>query len=95
MMKFIASDLDAAKSKARRALGKEAVFLAVRELPSGDFEVTASDKAAPSTPSPAPKSQFAGATRDAVNEGPFKMSAGVRRKSGSRSTIVSTCSTSN
>lgn len=78
MMKFIASDLEAAKTKARRALGDQAVFLSVRELPSGDFEVTASDKPAPSTPSPAPKAQFAGAARDAVDEGTFKMSAGAR-----------------
>ncbi len=78
MMKFIASDLDAAKTKARRALGDLAVVVSVRELPSGDVEVTASDKAPPSAPEPAPKAQFAGAARDAVDEGPFKMSAGAR-----------------
>jgi len=78
MMKFIASDLDAAKGKARRALGEQAVVVAVRELPSGDVEVTASDKASPAAPEPAPKAQFAGAARDAVDEGPFKMSAGAR-----------------
>ena len=78
MMKFIASNLDAAKTKARRALGGQAVVLSVRELPSGDVEITASDKAAPAAPEPAPKAQFAGAARDAVDEGPFKMSAGAR-----------------
>ncbi len=78
MMKFIASDLDAAKSKARRALGDKMVVLSVRELPSGDVEVTASDKPAPAAPEPAPKAQFAGAAREAVDEGPFKMGAGAR-----------------
>ena len=78
MMKFIASDLEAAKAKARRALGDPTVILSVRELPSGDVEVTASDKPAPSAPEPAPKAQFAGAARDAVDEGPFRSSAGAR-----------------
>ncbi|MEM8936576.1 MAG: hypothetical protein AAGC77_09235 [Pseudomonadota bacterium] len=78
MMKFIASNLDGAKKKARRALGTKAAILTVRELPSGDVEVTASDKAPPSAPEPAPKATFAGAARDAVDEGPFKMSAGAR-----------------
>ncbi|NOX81960.1 MAG: hypothetical protein GXP06_03020, partial [Alphaproteobacteria bacterium] len=78
MMKFIASDLDAAKRKARRALGDRASIISVRDLPSGDVEVTASDKPAPAAPEPAPKAQFAGAARDAVDEGPFKMTAGAR-----------------
>ncbi len=78
MMKFIASDLDAAKAKARRAFGGQAVIISVRELPSGDIEVTASDKQAPSAPEPARKAQFAGAARDAVDEGPFKTGAGAR-----------------
>lgn len=78
MMKFIASDLDAAKAKARRALGDQATIVSVRELPSGDVEVTASDKPAPAAPEPAPKARFAGAARDAVDEGPFKMGAGAR-----------------
>ena len=78
MMKFIASDLDAAKKKAHRALGEKAAIISVRELPSGDVEVTASDKAAPNAPEPAPKAQFAGAARDAVDEGPFKTAAGSR-----------------
>lgn len=78
MIKFIASDLEAGKTKARRALGKNATIVSVRELPSGDVEVTASDKPAPAAPEPAPKAQFAGAARDAVDEGPFKMAAGAR-----------------
>ncbi len=78
MMKFIASDVDAAKAKARRALGDKAVIVSVRDLPSGDVEVTASDKPAPAAPEPAPKARFAGAAREAVDEGPFKMGAGAR-----------------
>lgn len=78
MMKFIASDLEAAKAKARRALGDKTVVISVRELPSGDVEVTASDKPAPAAPEPAPKAQFAGAAREAVDEGPFRMGAGAR-----------------
>lgn len=82
MMKFIASDLDAAKAKAHRALGDQTVIVGVRELPSGDVEVTASDKPAPAAPEPAPKAQFAGAARDAVDEGPFRSSAGARLNEG-------------
>lgn len=78
MIKFIASDLEAGKIKARRALGEDATIVSVRELPSGDVEVTASDKPAPAAPMPARKAQFAGAARDAVDEGPFKMAAGAR-----------------
>jgi len=52
MMKFIASDVEAAKSKAQRALGPNATVLSVRNLPSGDVELTASDKPAPSAPAP-------------------------------------------
>lgn len=78
MMKFIAADLAAAKTKAKRALGEKAVILSVRDLPSGDVEITASDKPAPSAPEPAPKAQFAGAARDAIDEGPHRSSAGTR-----------------
>lgn len=78
MMKFIASDLAAAKQKATRALGDKMVVVGVRELPSGDVEITASDKPAPAAPEPAPKANFAGAAKDAVDEGPFKMGAGAR-----------------
>ncbi len=78
MMKFIASDLEKAKAKAIRALGAQATIISVRELPSGDVEISASDKPAPSAPEPARKAQFAGAARDAVDEGPFRTSAGAR-----------------
>ncbi len=44
MMKFIASNADAAKAKARRALGDKTIIISMRNLPSGDVEVTASDK---------------------------------------------------
>ena len=42
--KFIASDLQRAESKARRALGAGMVLLAQRVLPSGDVEVVAGDQ---------------------------------------------------
>lgn len=50
MMKFIAPSVDAAKAKAQRALGERAVIISVRTLPSGDIEVSASDKAPPAAP---------------------------------------------
>lgn len=78
MMKFIAANLNAAKRKAKRALGGKAVVVSVRDLPSGDVEVTASDKPAPAAPEPAPKARYAGAAREAVDEGPFKKGAGAR-----------------
>ncbi|MEM9494670.1 MAG: hypothetical protein AAGA09_01605 [Pseudomonadota bacterium] len=78
MMKFIASDLETAKAKAIRALGAQATIVSVRELPSGDVEVSASDKPAPAAPEPAREAQYAGAARQAVDEGPFKTSAGQR-----------------
>jgi flagellar biosynthesis protein FlhF len=78
MMKFIASNLKAAKGKAQRALGARAVIISVRDLPSGDIEVTASDKPAPSAPRAAPAKTFANQARDAVDEGPFKLAAGAR-----------------
>jgi len=50
MMKFIASDIEAAKSKAKRALGDAMVIISVRNLPSGDVELSASDKPEPNVP---------------------------------------------
>lgn len=50
MMKFIASDVESAKSKAKRALGDAMVVIRVRNLPSGDVEISASDKPEPSAP---------------------------------------------
>lgn len=49
-MKFIAADADAARAKARRALGDGAYIMSVRNLPSGDVEVSASDKPHAETP---------------------------------------------
>ena len=77
-MKFIAADLDAAKEKAVRALGSQATIISVRQLPSGDVEIAASDKPAPAAPEPAKPAQFADAARQAVDEGPFRTSAGQR-----------------
>ncbi len=53
MMKFIAPTVEAAKAKARRALGEGVSIVSVRNLPSGDVEVSASDGPAPAAP-PAP-----------------------------------------
>ncbi|MEX0643876.1 MAG: hypothetical protein WD076_01090, partial [Parvularculaceae bacterium] len=50
MRKFIAPTLDAAKAKAKRAFGERAVIIAVRNLPSGDVEISASDKPQPIAP---------------------------------------------
>lgn len=77
-MKFIASSLDAAKKKARRALGNKAAIVSVRELPSGDVEVSASDKPAPGAPAPAETPPFGSKAREALDEGVFKAAAGSR-----------------
>ncbi len=42
--KFIASTADKAQGKARRALGHKVIVLNIRDLPSGDVEVTAGDE---------------------------------------------------
>lgn len=78
MMKFIASSLEAAKKKARRALGDKAVIVSVRELPSGDVEVSASDKPQPAAPEPTEPPRFASNAREALDEGVFKAAAGTR-----------------
>ncbi|MEM9170992.1 MAG: hypothetical protein AAGC56_15225, partial [Pseudomonadota bacterium] len=44
MMRFIASNEKKARAKARRAFGDKTHVHAVRDLPSGDVEVTASDR---------------------------------------------------
>ncbi len=49
-MRFIAADADAARAKARRALGDGAYIMSVRNLPSGDVEVSASDQPHAETP---------------------------------------------
>ncbi len=78
MMKFIAADLDAAKAKAKRALGPNAAILSMRNLPSGDVEVTASDQpgAAPAQPV---EQGFAGAARKGLTDGPVMSEAGGSR----------------
>ena len=68
MMKFIASDAEAATAKAKRALGDKAVIIAMRNLPSGDVEVTASDTPAPSAPAPYTETPgFATNAREAID----------------------------
>lgn len=51
-MKFIAPDLKAAKAKARRAIGNNMVVLSVRDLPSGDIELSAADRPEPPVSDP-------------------------------------------
>lgn len=75
MMKFIASTVDAAKAKARRAFGEHAVIIAVRNLPSGDVEVSASDKPAPAAPPLAVEPAFGDHTRQVYSEAPASTGA--------------------
>ncbi len=69
MMKFIASDVEAAKAKARRALGDQAHILSVRELPSGDVEVSASDRPGARPPEARAEPRFGEEARRAIDEG--------------------------
>lgn len=80
MMKFIASSVDAAKAKAQRALGERAVIISVRTLPSGDIEVSASDKAPPAAPpSPQPaESGFGFQTQRKMEEAVHRPPSGAR-----------------
>jgi flagellar biosynthesis protein FlhF len=79
MMKFIASTLDAAKAKAHRALGDKAVIISVRNLPSGDVEVQASDKPQPAAPiERAPEPVFGAAARQAIEESRVRQPTGAR-----------------
>ena len=68
MMKFIASSIEAAKAKAHRALGERAVILSVRNLPSGDVEISASDKPEPSAPAPRMEPTFGDLARSTIEE---------------------------
>jgi flagellar biosynthesis protein FlhF len=80
MMKFIATTVDAAKAKAKRALGENVVIVAVRNLPSGDVEVSASDKPVHAAPQPV-EPRFGDHTRQVLSEAPMRggsMSAGAR-----------------
>lgn len=81
MMKFIAPTVEAAKAKARRALGDGVSIIAVRNLPSGDVEVSASDKPGPAAPPLAVEPAFGDHTRQAFDEAPLhgeKFSLGAR-----------------
>jgi flagellar biosynthesis protein FlhF len=72
MMKFIASTEDAAKAKARRALGEHVSFIAVRNLPSGDVEVSASDGPAPAAPPLPVEPRFGDHTRQVFDAEPMR-----------------------
>lgn len=78
MMKFIAPSLDAAKVKAKRALGEKAVIISVKNLPSGDVEVSASDKPAPAAPAPRAEPTFGGAAQQAMKDEAQRPSGGAR-----------------
>ena len=77
MMKFIASSVDAAKAKARRALGDRAVIVAVRNLPSGDIEVSASDRPV-SMPPTRVDPTFSDAVRADIADARERPAAGAR-----------------
>ncbi len=72
MMKFIASNVDAAKSKAKRALGDHVVIVSVRNLPSGDVEVSASNGPAPAAPPLPVEPKFGDHTRQVFDEAPLR-----------------------
>lgn len=78
MMKFIASSVDAAKERARRALGDKAVIISVRNLPSGDVEVSASDKPQPAVPARRIEPTFADEIRHDIAEARERPAAGAR-----------------
>ncbi|MEO1014963.1 MAG: hypothetical protein AAFX08_07220 [Pseudomonadota bacterium] len=69
MMKFIASDVATAEAKARRAFGDKLVVLSVRDLPSGDVELAASDKEEP-VGAPPPPSSFGARGRQTSDDRP-------------------------
>ncbi len=76
MMKFIASDVAAAEAKARRAFGDKLVVLSVRDLPSGDVELAASDREE-SGGSP-PPSSFGARAPASISARPDHGGAGAR-----------------
>lgn len=78
MRKFIAPTLDAAKAKAKRAFGERAVIIAVRNLPSGDIEVSASDKPEPVAPQARAEPTFGDAARQTMAEKAARPAAGAR-----------------
>lgn len=72
MMKFIASNLDAAKARAKRALGENAVVVAVRNLPSGDVEISATDGPGLAAPPLPVEPRFGDHTRQVFEEEPMR-----------------------
>lgn len=72
MMKFIASNVDAAKAKAKRALGDGASIISVRNLPSGDVEVSATDGPAPAIPPLPVEPRFGEHARQILDEAPMR-----------------------
>lgn len=82
MMKFIASNVDAAKAKAKRALGDNVSIVSVRNLPSGDVEVSATDGPAPAAPPRPVAAGFGDHTRqvfaDAAERGDAAITTGAR-----------------
>ncbi|MEL6371922.1 MAG: hypothetical protein AAFY84_06320 [Pseudomonadota bacterium] len=78
MMKFIASDVETAKAKAKRALGEKTHILSVRDLPSGDVEVSASDKPGPAAPPSRREPTFGEQPRQAMEEPLQRPSSGTQ-----------------
>jgi flagellar biosynthesis protein FlhF len=72
MMKFIASTAEAAKAKAKRAIGEHAVIISLRNLPSGDFEVSASDTPEPIAPAAPSAPRFGDHARQVFDEAPMR-----------------------
>jgi len=81
MMKFIASNVDAAKAKAKRALGDNVSIISVRNLPSGDVEVSASDGPAPAVPPQPVDPKFGDHTRQVFADATTR---GDARSTGAR-----------
>lgn len=81
MMKFIASNVEAAKAKARRALGDGVTIIAVRNLPSGDVEVSATDGPAPAAPPQPVEARFGDHSRQVFDAAPM---AGAQQSTGAR-----------
>ena len=79
MMKFIAADVEAAKAKARRALGDGVAIVSVRNLPSGDVEVSASDQ--PDAQPPSPVGPGFGAAAKSAMDNPFQSGGPVQASS--------------
>lgn len=75
MMKFIAANEDAARAKARRALGDRVAVISVRNLPSGDVEVSATDGPVPAAPPQPVEARFGDHTRQVFDGAPMRADA--------------------